>query len=166
MQPLGTKVPLSLKVTKQGLVVSAMVYSLDGKIVAEIIDNNWVINPNNYFRKNFDSHALEVIDQYNIPMLQIDYLAPDEVRIGGLFRAEDRPTSELYPQFPSQKNFSGGFMSAPPNHFLMLSRNSFRMTFRPEPTPDAIQKFISYVREDMTPWFDYTQPKIFGKRLK
>jgi hypothetical protein len=58
---------------------------LDSKIVANIKDNKWVLNPNNYFRRNYDKFALEVIDDYGVPILQIELVDLHEVIINGIF---------------------------------------------------------------------------------
>ena len=101
VQPLGRYAPFSISRDKNGLLISAIVHSLDGKIIAKIQDNEWVLNPNNYFRKNFDRSALEVIDEYDIPVLQVEYVDESRIKIGGIFHLEEKETSEIYPDFPS-----------------------------------------------------------------
>jgi hypothetical protein len=67
LQPLGHYAAFSVRRGKDGLLISAIVHSLDGKIIAKIQDNEWLLNPNNYFLRNFDRSALEVVDEYGIP---------------------------------------------------------------------------------------------------
>ena len=52
LQPLGPNVPFSIKKTKEGIMISMIIFSLDGKIIARLINNNWKINPTNYFTIN------------------------------------------------------------------------------------------------------------------
>ena len=42
---------LSVNRTPEGLSISARIYSQDGRIVAEIVDNKFTINQNNYFKR-------------------------------------------------------------------------------------------------------------------
>ena len=70
-----------------GLRVSATAISTDGKVVAQIVNNEWEINPNNYFKKNFDEAALEVIDETGLPVLQVLFLDRKAVKVTGLFDA-------------------------------------------------------------------------------
>jgi len=76
---------IKIKISNTGLVVSTQVRGLDGKVVAEIGNNNWLINPNNYFLRNYDNSAFEVIDQYETPVLQIELVDNSNIRIGGIF---------------------------------------------------------------------------------
>lgn len=81
----GYDFSIAIRRGENNLLISAEFYSLDGKIVAELIDNEWKINPNNYFEKNYDEYALEVIDQYGIPNLQVELVDKNTIRLGGVF---------------------------------------------------------------------------------
>jgi hypothetical protein len=107
-QPLGNRVPLSLTKTDRGLLVSAVVFSLDGKVAAELRDNKWITNPGQYFRLNYDRSSIEIIDCYRTTILQLEYSSPNEIRLAGVFRCETDKTSRLYPQFPSAPEDSLG----------------------------------------------------------
>ncbi|HVM60660.1 MAG TPA: hypothetical protein VMV72_07305 [Verrucomicrobiae bacterium] len=164
LQPFGANVAFSLKATNGGLLVSAMFFSLDGRIVSEIRDNNWVLNPNNYFRKNFDRSSLEVIDEFNTPVLQVRYLTLNSFKIGGLFRGEKLPVSSLYPQFPSDTAHLGCFYSVRPDEVLILGS---AMTFSQWPKSDGDVKDLTVdLKRYLKPWFDYSQPDRFGIREK
>lgn len=77
--------PLFIKLSKDGnLLVSCTVRDLDGKIVANMINNEWEINPNNFFKRNYDENGLEVIDQDGITKLQIDFIDDSILKIGGV----------------------------------------------------------------------------------
>lgn len=160
VQPLGRYAPFSIRRANNGLLISAIVHSLDGKVVAKIQDNEWVLNPNNYFRKNFDRSALEVIDEYDIPVLQVEYLDESKIKIGGLFRLEEKETSEIYPDFPSTPkeinpraviSFRGVIMIMGEDGISTSSRNT---------TPDDLRTKARIIK----PWFDYSKPKKLGIR--
>src|ERR1700751_397843 len=79
---------LSVRRVSNGLAVFAKVASDDGRVVAEIVDNRFYINPNNFLRMDQpDSHSLVVYDQKGNKVLDIKYLNPRSVRILGEFRA-------------------------------------------------------------------------------
>ncbi len=66
---------ISLRRAERGLAVSSKVFSADGRIVAELIDNRFHINPNNYFRtERPDRHSLLVYDQQARLVLSVRYL--------------------------------------------------------------------------------------------
>src|SRR5438128_1396743 len=55
--------------------LDAKVVSSDGRIIAEIKNNEFIINPNNYLQKQRNSHsALAVRDQYGQTVLDARYL--------------------------------------------------------------------------------------------
>jgi len=160
VQPLGRYAPFSISRDNNGLLISAIVHSLDGKIIAKIQDNEWVLNPNNYFRKNFDRSALEVIDEYDIPVLQIEYLDESRIKIGGIFHLEEKETSEIYPDFPSTPkdinpraviSFRGVIMIMGKDGYLTSSRNT---------SPEELRMKARSIK----PWFDYSKPQELGIR--
>lgn len=79
--------PLSMKLSDDGkLLVDCNFRDLSGKIVAEMINNEWEINPNNYFQRNYDAYGVEVIDQEGISILQIDFVNNNTIKLGGVIR--------------------------------------------------------------------------------
>lgn len=81
---------LSIEKKDKGMSINAQIYSLDRRIAAEIIDNRFQINPNNYFRRERPSkHALVVYDQEGAEVLNVDYLNQNAVHITGI--QVDRP---------------------------------------------------------------------------
>jgi len=69
-----------------GMLVNAKIFSLDGRIVADIENNEFHINPNNYFRQERpDNHRLIVYDQQGVAVLNVHYLNRKAVRILGTF---------------------------------------------------------------------------------
>ncbi|HEY0375986.1 MAG TPA: hypothetical protein VGC87_03430 [Pyrinomonadaceae bacterium] len=82
---------ISLSRTPDGLNVSAQVFSEDGRIIAEIEDNEFHVNPNNYFKvKRPDESTLIVYDQQNNPVLNVRYLNPSAIKILGVFHSPNR----------------------------------------------------------------------------
>ena len=65
----GSDYEITFRKGKNQVLISAEITSIDGKIVAEIIDNEWRINPNNYFKKTYSDQRLEITDNYNLPIL-------------------------------------------------------------------------------------------------
>jgi hypothetical protein len=77
---------LSISRKSGDITVSAKIYSADRKIVAQIIDNNFHINPSNYFRRERpDQHTLAIFDQRGERVLFIRYLNFSAVKILGKF---------------------------------------------------------------------------------
>jgi len=70
---------------KNQVLISAEITSIDGKIVAEIIDNEWRINPNNYFKKTYSDQRLEIVDNYNLPILRIEVNEENIITVQGVF---------------------------------------------------------------------------------
>lgn len=73
------------RISEKGFFVSTIIRSFDMEIIAEIENNEWKLNPNNYFRRNYDESSLEVIDNYGIPVLQIENFNNEKIRINGVF---------------------------------------------------------------------------------
>lgn len=161
-QPFGPNVAFSLRRTSEGLLISMMIQSFDGKSVAEIRDNRW-FNPNNRYRKNFDDSALEIIDEYLVPVLQVEYLDPYTVKIGGVFRTEKMKVSELYHEFPcAQDPCQPAAFRFPPDTALIAGE-----TIIAEPWPfdqKETDSLIALAKHYLKPWFDYSKPGKLGIR--
>lgn len=65
---------VSLKVVNGKLLVSAKIVGSDESLVAEIIDNDWKVNPNKSFDKNYNDNTLEVLDNSGNIVLQVALL--------------------------------------------------------------------------------------------
>ena len=84
---VGDEELLSVQEGKDGLSVSAKVFSADSRIVAQIVDNEFHVNPNNYFRiSRPDRHSLVVYDQQATEVLNVHFLNPHLVTVLGVFR--------------------------------------------------------------------------------
>lgn len=67
---------------------SAMIRNEAGKITAKIDANQWTINPNLLFDRNFDDRAVEVVDAKGNVVLQA-MMVKDGVSFAGVFYRED-----------------------------------------------------------------------------
>jgi len=81
----GSDYAITFRKGQDRVLVSAQVTSIDGKVVASIKDNEWEINPNNYFKRTHSSRGLEVTDNYNLPILQIEIIDESTVALRGVF---------------------------------------------------------------------------------
>ncbi len=78
---------LALRRTSKGLAINAKTFSEDGKIIAEIIDNRFYINPNNFFKMvRPDSHSITVYDLRNRKVLDIRFINSHSVKVLGIFQ--------------------------------------------------------------------------------
>ncbi len=76
---------LTINKNVEGIAVSANIFGPDGRIVAQMIENKFHINPNNYYRTEQDEHTLVVYDQYARKVLDVRFLNPSSVRVLGIF---------------------------------------------------------------------------------
>lgn len=84
--------PLNVKITEDKLYISMEIFDFDGMVIAIIHDNEWDLNRNNYFQRNYDDFALEVIGVDNIPYLQIELAGNYEIKLGGVFITKGKVT--------------------------------------------------------------------------
>ena len=135
---VGMNYPLVVRLTKEGLLISVEVRSLDKRIVAKLRENEWVINHNNYFQRNYDKSAIEVIDQDGIPVLQVELINPNSLRLGGVFVSD----SNIY--IVTDK----GYRLIP----LSGEQDSLYTVLQNEPIPKC--------------WFVYPSDKHLGERVQ
>jgi hypothetical protein len=84
---IGSEDILAINRTPAGVSVSARVFSADSRIVAEITNDEFFVNPNNYFRiSRPDRHSLMVFDQTGTQVLSVRFLNPRVVTVLGVFR--------------------------------------------------------------------------------
>jgi hypothetical protein len=163
VQPFGPNVYLTLVKTKEGLRISVKIISLDNKVVAKMINNQWVLNPNNYFRVYYDESALEIIDEYEIPILQIEYVDSDTIKVGGIFRAENDLVSKIDLDFPAKKDTEGGIIFWLPNKsIIIVGKEGIRSGDYLKNLP--LDEFITEAKKVIKPWFDYNNPQIPSRR--
>jgi hypothetical protein len=79
---------LVMEKTDGHLYINVKFFSRDGRIVAELSRNQFFINPNNYFRKQFsqDGHSLVIYDQNDLKVLDVRFLNPATVKFLGIIR--------------------------------------------------------------------------------
>jgi hypothetical protein len=75
---------LTIAVKDGQVVVSCLIRSEDGSAVAELIENEWKVNPHNSFDRNYSKDALEVRDKSGDIVLQVNVLS-DRVQFQGKF---------------------------------------------------------------------------------
>ena len=130
------------------------------RIIAKIHGNEWVLNPNNYFRRNFDRSSLEVIDEYDIPVLQIEYLDEQRIKIGGIFYLEEDEISEIYPDFPTTpKGVNPRAVTSHRGVIIIMGKGGYLTTGR-DTSPLELKKKARIIEK----WFDYAQSEKLGIR--
>lgn len=77
-----------IKVVNNSIKVSTLVRDENGNLIAELIDNEWKVNPSNSFDRNYSKDALEVKNNRGEVVLQIR-LFPDKVQLAGVFWGAD-----------------------------------------------------------------------------
>jgi hypothetical protein len=76
---------LTLNKKDNAIAIGVKIFGGDGRIVAEIRDNEFSINPNNYFRKERpDNSTLIVYDQEDRKVLDVRFLNSNTVRFSGV----------------------------------------------------------------------------------
>ncbi len=81
--------PIIIQIDDSGqLLVSCFIRSLNGRVSGEIIDNEFVDNPGDYFDRNYSKSTVEVVGQDGIPVLQISFDTDDVMEIFGVFYFE------------------------------------------------------------------------------
>lgn len=100
---------LSLSRKNQRLAITATIF--DGKILAQIVNNEFFLNPNNLFRmERPDRHTLIVYDQEGDQRLYVRFLNQRAIRILGKLE---------YPNCPSRLEITeAGIMSTPTQKFM------------------------------------------------
>jgi hypothetical protein len=84
---IGSDFSLYIKLSPQGtLSINCVFRDFNGRIVAEMSENEWKINPNNYFKRNYDAQGIEVIDQEGITKFQVEFIDFNIIKLGGVFK--------------------------------------------------------------------------------
>lgn len=68
--------------------VSAKFRNREGEIVAEMINNEWELNTNNFYKRNYSKNALEVIDNEGRVVFNV-IIEENEVILQGIFYGKD-----------------------------------------------------------------------------
>lgn len=84
---ISINLPFSISLSQEGrLSINGSFTDFDGKIIAVMKNNEWETNPNNYFRRNYDTKGFEVIDIEGLTKLQVEYIDYDKIKFGGVFK--------------------------------------------------------------------------------
>ncbi len=78
------------------LFVSAVIRNTKGEIVARLDDNEWQLNSKNYYDRNFNQKAIEVVDHSGNVVLQVVDLG-DIIHFAGIFHRKDGTPFALIP---------------------------------------------------------------------
>lgn len=92
----GNSPLLSLEIDNGKLLVSANIYDETGKIVAILEENQWQVNKNNYFDRNYNDTAIEVKNQKGRVVLQVVNFG-DVVHFAGVFHTKDGHVVSMLP---------------------------------------------------------------------
>jgi hypothetical protein len=77
---------LYIKEKDGNILLSVKLFDNRNKIIAELVDNEWFINPNNYFRKKRPNKSqLVIYDQSSAEVLNLNYLNRNTIKITGIF---------------------------------------------------------------------------------
>jgi hypothetical protein len=69
------------------IAISAKLFSEDGRIIAELHDNRFSINRNNFFRRERpDQHTLVVFDQRDVQVLYVRFINKSTIKFLGVIR--------------------------------------------------------------------------------
>lgn len=75
---------LTISIESGQLKVSTLIRSQDGSLIAELVNNEWKVNPHKSFDRNYTTDALEVKDEHGDIVLQVR-LVGDRIQFQGKF---------------------------------------------------------------------------------
>jgi hypothetical protein len=88
---------LQVRIKDKQIKVSASVTDYNNELVAEIVDNEWKVNPNKSFDRNYSNDAFEVKDNKGRVVLQIK-IADDILQFQGILYDAKKGLSRLIAQ--------------------------------------------------------------------
>jgi hypothetical protein len=92
----GESPVLSLRLVENRLLVSTTIRNAKGDIIAELRDNEWQLNKDSIFDRNYTDNALEVRDRQGKITLQAVHFG-DTIHLAGIFRCKNGWTTVLGP---------------------------------------------------------------------
>ena len=76
---------ITINKSKDGILISAKFFDKNGKVLCEIVDNTFHLNPNNVFRKETPPHGLKVFNDEARCVLEVDFINEHAVQFFGDF---------------------------------------------------------------------------------
>lgn len=98
--------PLDIWVEDGILKISTIIRNKDGKVIAKLEENEWKLNRNSLFDRNFDDIALEVINDNDEVVLQIKF-DNDAIQISTIFY-NDEGGGKFIEQLPNESGIIFG----------------------------------------------------------
>jgi hypothetical protein len=151
-QPLGPLVPFSIRKSKGGLLISAVLTDLDDIYLGCIYENEWKVSDDPSVRWRSDGSAFEVVDKYDVPILQVEYVNPNTFRLRGVFKILRDSTCREYTktQFPSEDSIGRRyrmFTTSRPGWWVLGATTLFGW-------PDTAdwRTFLADAKADLPPW--------------
>lgn len=80
------KIGLYMKSVNDKLFITTKVFDREGRIIFEIDENNWSINPNNFYKRNYDNEAIEVIDMHDNVVFSLK-IENKKILISGIYNS-------------------------------------------------------------------------------
>ena len=87
---------LTMNIKDRKLLVTTTIRDTRGNIVAELKNNEWRVNKNNIFDRNYTNNALEVRDQSGKIALQVVHFG-DTIHLAGIFHCRNGWTNVFMP---------------------------------------------------------------------
>lgn len=84
----GSSPLLSVRIENGKLLINTIIYDEYGNIVAVLEDNQWKVNENSYFDRNYNDSAIEVKNKKGRIVLQVVNFG-DVIHFAGVFHAKD-----------------------------------------------------------------------------
>lgn len=92
----GDQPLLRFRLSNGALLVTATIFDAEGKLVAELHDNEWALNKNALYDRNYTPNVVECRDNRGRVALQVVHLG-DTVHVAGTFRCRSGWTVVLGP---------------------------------------------------------------------
>jgi len=86
---------LGIRAAGDSILLSASFRDATGKLVGTILGNEWQLNPNEIFQRNYTADGLEVIDQEGKVVLQVIH-AGSTVNVEGTFYCRSGRTIQMF----------------------------------------------------------------------
>lgn len=82
--PFPFDYPLFITFQPEGISIDAEFFNLKGELQAKISQNEWMVNPNNTWKRNYNKNSLEILNDRLKSVLRVSYLNQNTLDIGGV----------------------------------------------------------------------------------